>query len=650
MKGMLAMRMVTAELHSSGKIILGGTTFHDADKAKGVGGGRWNAPVNGCWSYPLFWETCKSLRTQFGVRLEIGPKLWKWAKAEKRKHADVAKLSSAMDADLQVIPDMFPLVDEAMSSRTYQRSGARFMAKLRSAGNLDEVGLGKTLTSLAAIAEADRWRGTHLIIASKAAVESVWADEIEHWFGDDIDNIGIFPLVGTRPQRERMLDAFFDCDSPTAFLILNKEMLRIQYEQWCTKCNEWEKQFTPEQSMEHIGDNHKTKRMVFKCDWPDLFGVEWDSVTIDEVHKVLSTGMKSRTRMSQTAAGVESLQYAKDALRFAISGTPFRGKEINLWGVLNWIDPVQFSSKWRFAETYFNVTNNGYVNTIGGLRPEKQKDFDELLGRVFLRRTRKEVRADIPSKMRTSHWVRLDGEHKRQYEEFAENGAAELESGTVEGIGVLSELTRLRQFAFGCWDIEWRKDGYRLKPTMSSPKMDLITEMLEERGVTGDPKTEFKLDGGFKYIISSQFTQVVDACEMILNSMGIDTLKITGSVTGKNRKHAVKSFQNDPDGPRVLVMNTIAGGESITLDNYCDEMFIIDETWVADDQLQLEGRIDNRRQDRLKQRTYHYIRTKGTIEEGIAALNEQQENIQRMLLDVRRGVDNAIKLIEGNNV
>jgi SNF2 family DNA or RNA helicase len=582
---------------------------------------------------------------QFGVRLKIGPRLLRWAIAEKNRFAASKEMAKASDAHLPIISKKFPIVDRAMSTRTYQRSGAAFMAGLRCAGNLDEVGLGKTLTALAAIVEAGKWRGSHLIIANKSSADAVWREEIEHWFSDDADNIGVYTMPEGKDRRQAVMDAFFESDKPTAFLIINKEMVRILYDQWCPKCECWLDQMDSEVSIKHFEDDHKKKRAIRKCDWPGLFSQEWDSVIIDEAHKVVSTGLKSATRMSQMAAGVTSLQYAPNAVRFAVTGTPFRGKEINLWGLLNWINPKAFGSKWRFAETYFNIQDNGYGKVIGSLRPEKIADLNELLDRVFLRRTRAEVRADIPSKARQNHWVRMIGEHKRQYTDFEEQGFARLDSGYVESLGVLSELTRLRQLAFGCWDMGLKGKEQVLIPTSRSPKLDLLVQMLEERGVTASKDDQFRLEGGYKYVIASQFTQIVDLVERHLGSIGIPTLKITGAVTGKKRLEVIQSFQKDPDGPRVLVMNILAGGESITLDRYCDEMFILDETWVVDDQEQLEGRIDNRSQDRLKQRTFHYIRTRETVEEGIMHLNASQDEIQKMLLDRRRGVSVAKEML-----
>lgn len=631
------MKHVTARLNDDqSKIILDGTTFFDLEKLRSVGSGLWDGQQ---WTFPLTMEKCKALREEFGPRLLVDISLKIWAIKYNRKLKKVKKLSSAKDATLVTLRKEFPTVYEAMNSRPYQRSGVAFMAELKSAGNLDEVGLGKTLTSLAAIVESGSWRGTHLIICSKIAVESVWVDEIERWFSSDLDNIGIYFSTDDRKVRERELLRFRRSNKPTRFLIINKEMLRIKKDQWCSKCKRWLDEVDP---ATHFAEEHTTRSKIRKCEWPDIFKIKWDSILIDEAHKVLSTGLKSARQKSQTVEGLLSLKVKNDALKFLITGTPFRGKELNLWGLLNWIAPKQFGSKWKFAYSYFDISDNGFGKVIGSLRPERVGAFNELLDAYFLRRTRGEVRKEIPIKSRYYHWVSMNSEHKRQYNEFAEKGYVKLNSGTVESLGVLSEITRLRQFSFGCWDIN--PNDSKLKPTLSSPKLDLLLELLQERGITGCRETDFRLTGGHKYVIASQFTKVVDSVCKYLNKFGIRTLKLTGLTTGLDRSRIVNNFQNKENGIRVLVLNTKAGGESITLDKYCDEMFILDETWITDDQAQLEGRIDNRGQI-IRPRSFHYIRTIDTIEESIADLNQTQSFIAEMLLDQRRGVKNALNLI-----
>ncbi len=94
-------------------------------------------------------------------------------------------------------------------------------------------------------------------------------------------------------------------------------------------------------------------------------------------------------------------------------------------------------------------------------------------------------------------------------------------------------------------------------------------------------------------------------------------------------------------------MTIQAGGESITLDRYCDTIYAIDETFVADDGVQLLGRIDNRSvsaEEAVPRRIVH-ISTKDTIEEGIAQSNISQLQMEHALFDGRRGLELARNIL-----
>jgi len=335
--------------------------------------------------------------------------------------------------------------------------------------------------------------------------------------------------------------------------------------------------------------------------------------------------------MTLVAEGLTRLQGKQ---RIAMTGTPFRGKEHNIFGILHWLDPVYFSGYWdKFIGRYFLQVDNGYGIEIVGLLPEREAAFGELLDSYTLRRTRAEVRADLPDNIDNVVWVPLEGEHRKQYTAFEEMGYVRLGTDVLQGLGVLSELTRLKQMAFGAFDIRVKT----LTPK-SSPKFDRILDMLQERGVT----TKGPTFGDMKYIIASQFTENLVWMERELNSKRIATLRIDGSVTGGDRDAAVAAFSSE-GGARVLLLNT-GVAQSIDLDAWCDEMFIVDETFVEDDQNQLRWRIDNRGQ-RVAVRVYHYLRTEGTIDERIAEDNLDQAAMQNELLDGRRGLEVAKRLL-----
>lgn len=610
-----------------------------ADMCKAVPGHRWNKEQR-CWQYPLTLSTCRILRETFTDMLVIGPYLADWAREEIAKTQYLEKLGAQMDAELQRVPEVAPKMAAAMANRTYQRVGARFIGLTREVLIADEPTLGKTIQYLGGVIEAGMENGMHLITAPKSALESVWADEVFKW-------TDWYPywMPESRKKRERVLDMFIDSDAPRKALIVNPEMLQVKMGKWCKKCEKWEpsKPKKGEQidydywPMEHWTDAHEMAPKIQKCDWPELFEIEWNSVCVDESHKYL-LGIRGPQKKTQAGEGYTRLRTVEGGVRVAATGTPLKGKALNFWSTFHWLKPQTYTSKWAFAESFLEVKDNGFGKTIGDVRPEREAALLESLRPLMLRRTKREVQPDLPEDMYQDHWVRMSEKQEKQYTELVQEGETEIEGGSLSTTGVLAEFTRQKQWAFG----PWRRSGSSLVPDTGSPKLEFLLDALERRGITGKPDEDFRLEGGFKYIIGSQFTAVLNHLEAELNRTGIKTLKITGSVTGKKRTAAVKAFQDKDDDHRVLLINTIAGGAALTLDAWCDEMFVLDETWVRDEQIQLEGRIRNRDvEKRVAVRTYHYIRTRGTIEEEIAESGLSQDEFAKSLLDRSRGVKMA---------
>lgn len=618
-----------------------------------VPGRRWDKEAR-VSVYPLSMATCRSAREVFGSRLRIMSQLNAWAKQQVLDEQRAREAGAARDGELKLVPTIAPRMAAAMAGRKYQRSGAAFIREQGSCLIADEVGLGKSLVALAGVIERGLWKGQHLIIAPKTAVDAVWGQEIRKW----TDGAEVFTMPEGKARRAKRLQEFLDSTAETKFLVVNKEMLRVKMDEWCAKCESWK---DGELTYHHYMEDHKMKLAVRNCEWPRLFEIVWSSVINDEAHKTLSTGLKSTQNKSQMAEGVCRLLTTPDGLRLAVTGTPIRGKEVNLWGPLFWttaywrgkqLKSDRIGGKWPWAETYLEIGDNGYGRTVGGIRDGQEENFAKMLDPIVLRRTRREVRSELPARVPQEVWVGMSDKHLKQYETMREEGIARLENGELETTGVLAEITRLKQLAWGSWELSKRDNGQldMIATAKDSPKLRVLEEMLERRGLTGNDKEDFRAGSAYKFIVASQFTQIVDCVEAYFNAKGVRTLKITGAVTGAKRAEAVQEFQDDPNGARLMVLNTMAGGESITLDRYCDEMFVLDETFISDDQEQLEGRIDNRSvkgDGDERPRIYHYVRTEGTIEETIARNNINQRDMQAAILDKRRGVEVATRLLRG---
>jgi SNF2 family DNA or RNA helicase len=386
--------------------------------------------------------------------------------------------------------------------------------------------------------------------------------------------------------------------------------------------------------------------MLRKGQFPLLEHATWQAIVVDESHRYLS-GIRSSQNLTQTGKGLMGLKLTDDGVRIALSGTPMRGKPSNIWGTLHWLRPKQYPSYYRWAEKYFMTQQNrwsAYGKVIGDINPRMEQALYKSLDDIMLRRTKAEVVTELPPKQRIDVMIDMSASQEKMYKQMAQQAIAELEGfgddddgdNRISAVGILAIMTRLKQFADCSWkyaSVEGLKPKAMFNP-LHSGKAAWIEEFLTERGIAGDDR-----EGNQKVVIASQFTEVVDSLEDYLASINVPTLKITGAVREKDRVAVTEDFQSE-GGPRVLLMNTTAGGVSITLDAYCDELVIIDETWVPDDQEQLEDRIH--RVSRMHQVTIYRLFAAGSIDERIHARTIEKDTVQKAVLDGRRGVDNLI--------
>lgn len=611
------------------------------EECKTVVGWRWSPSIK-AWTYPLSMDTLRQLRTVFGKELNPSPELIEWARGEVRRETQGKSYATHHDATLAIVPRVAPILAEAMAERTYQRSGAKFSKTVGNALIADEPGLGKTALSLAAIIESGKWEGVHLVSCPKVAIFSTWVAQVQRW-----TDAAVYGMPEGALNRSKTFAAFNNDPATTKFLIVNPDMLRTLYGKYCKKCDVWEEDVKAKkddwvQPAHHTERGHTPTKTIRTQPWPELFDVDWTTITVDESHEMFAAYHPSN--ITQVTQGL--LDIRGDAKLTALTGTPLRGQEKNIWGTLDWLG-ANTGGYWTFVDRYMESAKGFFGVTVYGLDPAEAESFHKLVDRYVLRRTRAEARPDLPIGQRVDVSLPLEGKHRDQYQEFERDGETAIANGTLSGQGLLSELTRLKQLAFGRW--HWTGD--KLMPDATqSPVMDWLLEFLRARGITGKKTTTWMPEPGtaFKYIVASQFTEVLDAVEGELNRKGIMTLKIDGGVTGKRRDAAKAIFQSTENKIRVLLIQTQTGGVSLDLDAWCDEMVILDETWVADDQVQLEGRINNR-SGRVSPRMWWYVRVEETIQHRIAELNYAQHATQHNMLDGRRGVKVALHLLQGGS-
>lgn len=594
------------------------------------------------WSLSLTWEMCELLREVFGDELRIGPALRAWAVERRAEHDRMAKIRHKKRAKLPIVGKRFPALYAAVrDARPYQSVGAKWIATGRRTIIGDGTGLGKTLQALAGVVESGV-AGPYLIVCPKTATTVVWGPEIRRWLPGE--TVVTFPEG--KAARDKVWRSLQEAPSLAhTWVVIHPEMVRTKSWWVCRECGS-ETLLTSKPKLlvcDHDKDRTRTRHdHVF----PQLFQHQWGAIVVDESDRAI---LRLSGTPTMVRRGMELLRdecQPEDGVRVAQSATPNRSRRHLTWSTLNWVRPDEYTGYWSWLAMFFELSKGyGSSMVLGKPIPEREAALGRSLDRVMLRRVREEV-TNLPPKLYIgTHlvpgdptspfgvWLDMTPAQAKAYKQMEAQGEADLEGGTLSAIGGLAEFTRLKQFASTSMVMV---DGAAV-PEMPSNKLDYVLGVLEELGFPEEPST--------KLVIASQFTKVLELFAQYLRAKfgAHEVVMVTGSVTGEQRERAVAAF-NRPAGaegysPHIMLLNTKAGGSAITLDA-ADEMVILDETWTPDDQIQLEGRIDNRRpEEKVVQRRYRYLRSRGTVDEDVARAAALLGADTNWLLDGRRGVE-----------
>jgi SNF2 family DNA or RNA helicase len=590
-----------------------------------VPGVRWDKQGR-VWHAPLDMQVCQdiaALARSWGAGLTIRPDVADWARSEKTRVAGIVAptdVSRNFDLLSNLRATRHELI-EAMSEKPWQIPGAQFIASQRRVIVADEPGLGKTVQAIAALVE-ENVTGPILVVAPKSAVDITWPDEIERWLGTS-EIVARISADMKPAERRLMIDYAGQIQTKRCWVLIGPSYLRIRAD------------LDNHGNFVRDANGRKIIRVVNHA-IPELFSVEWSAVIVDESHETLagqSPGVGKR-KWSAQRLGLSALRIKTGGFRIAMSGTPFRGKTENIFGTLQWLAPDKYTSFWNWVKRHYGITDSFTGFGAGIIKGDQILDetrfFNELKP-YMIRRTYGEVAKDMPPKFYggthldptdddspIAVWLPLTKAQERQYDKVVKEALLYLGSEQWTVNGALAEMVRLKQIANSCLIA-----GDKAIADVPSNKVSWLLDFLRERQ-----------ESGIKVLVASQFTSFLKMVSEELNKAKIDHYMLTGQTSSKSRVAQRSAFQAD-GGASVFLLNTKAGGVSLTLDA-ADDVVICDQTWIPDDQLQIENRAY--RVSRYHHVNIWYLASLNTIDEDIAVLNNQREGAIFSVLDKQRGV------------
>jgi SNF2 family DNA or RNA helicase len=325
---------------------------------------------------------------------------------------------------------------------------------------------------------------------------------------------------------------------------------------------------------------------------------------------------------SQNIKNIESQRYQAVRLlqsrnKIAITGTPIENNVFDLYAQMSFACPGLLGNRQHFRDIYSIPIDKFKVS-------KRAKELQQKIAPFILRRTKKQVAAELPEKTEMILYCPMETEQRKIYDvyekEFREFISAETDDEIKKNsMHVLRGLTRLRQICNSPVLLEEEK----LYADASS-KIEALIEQIESKS----PQ--------HKILIFSQFVTMLDLIAKEIKARNIDFEYLTGIT--KNREAVVNNFQNNPN-IRVFLISLKAGGTGLNLTE-ADYVYLVDPWW--------NPAIENQAIDR----SYRIGQNKNvvavrlicpdTIEEKIVRLQETKKDLSDNLIKTDTSVLKAI--------
>ena len=299
---------------------------------------------------------------------------------------------------------------------------------------------------------------------------------------------------------------------------------------------------------------------------------------------------------AQITVSVKQLQASQ---RLALTGTPLENRLLDLWSIVDFIQPGYLGTQARFREKYEPRGENAADEQRIACRRLAAK-----MRPLLLRRLKRDVARDLPDRIELRRDCEL-GEAQRKLYIAELRRSREQVMNTVAQRGVrastihvLAALTRLRQVC--CHPSLVGNDA-------ASGKTETLFELLEPL-----------LAGNQKVLLFSQFVRMLKLLEKECAARQIRTHLLTGKT--KDRQAVMQAFQDDPNGA-VFLLSLRAAGTGLNLTT-ASNVVLYDPWWNPAVEAQAIDR-SHRIGQTLTVNAYRLI-APGTVEEKIWELQQRK--------------------------
>ena len=444
----------------------------------------------------------------------------------------------------------------------YQKEGVEFATFKSSAIIADEMGLGKTLQAITtAIFKKEHLGFKKTLIICPASLKGQWQSEIEKFSTEKACIIEGLPDERATQYAEN--EAYFN--------IINYErVLR---------------------------------------DSTEINQTDYDFIILDEAQRI-------KNFETITASAIKKLR-KKHAL--VITGTPIENHLIDLYSIVEFLDPYMLTPLWEFSyqhcnfDTKFNNKITGYYNL---------QALKERMKTMLVRREKADVLSQLNEVTQIDVPINMHPKQREYHASFAITIASILGKKYKSPYDWQLLLNNLQQMRMAC-DSSYLID----KETHFSPKLDELKEILFEKLDINNNQR--------KIIIFSEWKVMNALIGKMLRENNIGFTELNGSVPVKNRKKLIDEFEKNEDCR--IFLSTEAGGSGLNL-QMADTVINFELPWNPAKKNQRIGRIDRLGQTNKKLTVINLI-TKSSIEMKIASGLVLKQNLFDSVLNKNYSAD-----------
>ncbi len=443
--------------------------------------------------------------------------------------------------------------------KDWQEEDLDYLCSLSNSANWSEMGAYKSSTGLWLINRKVKEAGNVLIVTTKSG-KGAYFTALPKCLDDDWRVFN----VGTRLVEEMVLGDVrleYDIDDLVSRLIQRnqKTIILAHYHCFVRKA----------QICEILIGGSETGK------------IQWDFVLLDEAHKIKSKDVQW-TRSLKKLAHARKQEHL---YRHVMTGTAFVNNPAEMWSLVNFLEPQEFPSYWRFRRAFCEEENwNGY-DKIVGIRDDKIDEFVALRKHLGPRRKMSEVHKNIAEPIFDAKEVDLNPTQLRMQKEIIkELRMLDQQGFAIDSPNVVSQLQRLRQIAVATpelidtyYDDKKQRRVQVVKLVEPSSKLDQVMEILEE------------LDSKQQVVIFSSFKDPLELLKVRFIKAGITFLHMEQKDSEATRFE--KWHNIFPKNEHQVFLSTIdLGGESINLScaQYC---IFLDRSWSPAKNSQAIGRV-----------------------------------------------------------